>query len=299
MFDVEGLPTGAGSQADALMHSEPLTTTAPSVQRRLALGASLTMFNVDHAYLLNLRALGTSLRLVGLRQHMCSNSVGERYEGKREEARSVCKAYGMRSTHGSLSAPAGGRRGHCRLICEEAVCYAGYPMVLTLLRPKETPKPFDSSKRSSTQRNTSRLEPHSSSPLRQLCRRLLETPETPQNHHRPARIEHSRREYRSWVSVDKPLVDAYKDKFNTTLDVRPARGATHASNNFLDAQSVFHTYRESAVWELLQPDINSCSDALFMYDATTGGRPSYRVEEFKLEYKVVAPNRGPFLYESM
>ncbi|KAG6869834.1 hypothetical protein C0992_001806, partial [Termitomyces sp. T32_za158] len=73
-----------------------------------------------------------------------------------------------------------------------------------------------------------------------------------------------------------------------------ARGAKLASKDFLDAQSVLHAFRESVASDLLKPDIKSCSDALFMYDASTGGRPSYRVEEFnKIEGAAQALLAGP------
>ncbi|KAG6875982.1 hypothetical protein C0992_001585, partial [Termitomyces sp. T32_za158] len=70
-------------------------------------------------------------------------------------------------------------------------------------------------------------------------------------------------EYRSWVSVGKPLVEAYKDKFNSTptFDPRPsamfARGAKLTSKDFLDAQSVLHAFRESVASDVLKPDINT------------------------------------------
>ncbi|KAG6919782.1 hypothetical protein DXG01_001621 [Tephrocybe rancida] len=93
-------------------------------------------------------------------------------------------------------------------------------------------------------------------------------------------------EYRSWVSVGQPLIAAHEQLFNTTptFDPRPrqmfALGATHTDDDFAAAVRIRNAFRDSIAADLLLPDTKSCSDSLFMYDAGTGGQPSYRVEEF-------------------
>ncbi|KAG6886912.1 hypothetical protein C0992_001656, partial [Termitomyces sp. T32_za158] len=75
--------------------------------------------------------------------------------------------------------------------------------------------------------------------------------------------------------------DAYKDESNSTPTFDPVR-------------SVLHAFRESMVSDLLKAVVKSCSDALFVYDASTGGRPSYRVEESnKIEGAAQALLAGP------
>ncbi|KAG6859106.1 hypothetical protein C0995_011450 [Termitomyces sp. Mi166 len=91
---------------------------------------------------------------------------------------------------------------------------------------------------------------------------------------------------RSWVSVGKPLIEAYEEKFGSTPTFDPRaremfkRGAMHTNKDFIEAQRILHAFREFVGSDLLKVDIKSCSDALFMYDASTDGRPSYRVADF-------------------
>ncbi|KAG6844007.1 hypothetical protein H0H87_010730 [Tephrocybe sp. NHM501043] len=93
-------------------------------------------------------------------------------------------------------------------------------------------------------------------------------------------------EYRSWISVGQPLIEAHEKLFNATptFDPRPRRmfalGATYTEDEFVEAVRLRHAFRDSVNANLLKADIKSCSESLFMYDAGTGGRPSYRVEEF-------------------
>ncbi|KAG6886377.1 hypothetical protein C0992_004320 [Termitomyces sp. T32_za158] len=111
--------------------------------------------------------------------------------------------------------------------------------VRTLPRPKETsnhPIPRNALLPNGT---LPRLEPRSPSPLRQLGRRPLETPETlkittvPVNFtaslldhlHSPdfAAFQHASNTLAE--SVSKPLIDAYKDKFNSTPTFGPRASA--------------------------------------------------------------------------
>ncbi|KAG6811912.1 hypothetical protein H0H92_005310 [Tricholoma furcatifolium] len=93
-------------------------------------------------------------------------------------------------------------------------------------------------------------------------------------------------EYRTWVSVGKPLIEEHEKLFSTspTFDPRPQRmfaaGAAVTEEDFAEAVNMRRAFRDSVAENLLKADIKSCSDALFMYDAGTGGLPSYRVEEY-------------------
>lgn len=73
------------------------------------------------------------------------------------------------------------------------------------------------------------------------------------------------------------------------------RGAMHKSKNFLAAQRVLRPFCESVSTNLLKADVKSCSDALFMYDASTGGRPSHRIEDYNdIKGAAQALLTGPF-----
>ncbi|KAF8076849.1 amidase signature domain-containing protein [Lyophyllum atratum] len=94
-------------------------------------------------------------------------------------------------------------------------------------------------------------------------------------------------EYRSWVSVGQPLIKAHQALFNGTtpaFDPRPqqmfARAQTLTESEFEAAVRVRRAFRDSINAELIGPDLKSCSDSLLMYDAGTGGAPSYRIEDF-------------------
>ncbi|KAG6874767.1 hypothetical protein C0992_006626 [Termitomyces sp. T32_za158] len=133
---VEGLPTGTGSRAT------PSCTPRrypPSVQRLLALGASLTAFNPGNTS--TTRTCLTRARWAprAPAPHVLEFSR-ERYEGK---PAAFVDAFGMRLKHGSLN-----MHGVLPLAEDidmavfflketEAVCCAGHSMVQTLPRSKE------------------------------------------------------------------------------------------------------------------------------------------------------------------
>ncbi|RDB20143.1 Amidase 1 [Hypsizygus marmoreus] len=93
-------------------------------------------------------------------------------------------------------------------------------------------------------------------------------------------------EYRSWVSVGKPLIDRHREVFGTDpkFDPKPremfARAAHLTEDDFTRAVAFRRQFRQSIAENLIKADRKSCSDAIFMYDAGTGGHPSYRVEDF-------------------
>ncbi|KAF9000300.1 amidase signature domain-containing protein [Cyathus striatus] len=97
-------------------------------------------------------------------------------------------------------------------------------------------------------------------------------------------------EYRSWTSVGKPIVDyfnaTYGDSQYPSFDPVPermfARGRNITHDEFLDAVKAKEVFRNGVSRHIFKEDSHSCSDSLFMYDAGTGGKPSYRYEELNL-----------------
>ncbi|KAG6840095.1 hypothetical protein C0991_008993 [Blastosporella zonata] len=73
-------------------------------------------------------------------------------------------------------------------------------------------------------------------------------------------------EYRSWVSVGRPLIEAHEQLFDSTptFDPRPrymfALGATYTEDDFADAVRLRHAFRDSVAADLLKADIKSCSE---------------------------------------
>ncbi|KDR84180.1 hypothetical protein GALMADRAFT_111430 [Galerina marginata CBS 339.88] len=93
-------------------------------------------------------------------------------------------------------------------------------------------------------------------------------------------------EYRSWVSVGKPTTDEFISRFGRppTFDPIPekmfARAQSITDDDFADAVSLKRAFRDSVSKHVFKHNKESCSDSIFIYDAATGGLPSYRVEEF-------------------
>ncbi|KAG6877075.1 hypothetical protein C0993_010462 [Termitomyces sp. T159_Od127] len=330
IFDVEGLPTGAGSHAYALVHPSPLTTTAPSVQRLLALGASLvgktrtSQFAhgaqpweyVDHAYSINPRADGHLTASASSSGSACAIAgydwveftVGSDTRGSVRKPAAFVGAYGMRPTHGSLDMQgvlplsedmdtAGFFARDPRLFAALGIRWYEHSPVRKRRQTIRFPKKLFYPTEHFPVSNPAAQALYDNFAL--VLSNHLKITTVPVNFtaslldHIPSRdfakfqlASNTLAEYRSWVSVGKPLVEEYKDKFNSTPTFDPrvramfARGATHTEEDFLAAQRVLHAFRESVASDLLKADIKSCSDALFMYDASTGGRPSYRVEEY-------------------
>jgi len=59
-----------------------------------------------------------------------------------------------------------------------------------------------------------------------------------------------------------------------------ARAQFITEPHFAAAVGVKRHFRDSIAEYIFKHDEESCSDSLFIYDAATGGVPSYRVEEF-------------------
>lgn len=93
-------------------------------------------------------------------------------------------------------------------------------------------------------------------------------------------------EYRSWITVGKPIVDEFNSRFGRQpqFDPIPQRMFERASSitekDFADAVALKRAFRESVSRHIFQHDASSCSNSIFIYDAATGGLPSYRYEEF-------------------
>ncbi|KIM46589.1 hypothetical protein M413DRAFT_440231, partial [Hebeloma cylindrosporum] len=93
-------------------------------------------------------------------------------------------------------------------------------------------------------------------------------------------------EYRSWKDVGRPTADQFVAQFGRqpTFDPIPEKMFTRAQSlteaDFLAAVGLKRRFRDSILENIFKHDEESCSDSLFIYDAATGGVPSYRVEEF-------------------
>ncbi|KAJ3496041.1 hypothetical protein NLJ89_g10538 [Agrocybe chaxingu] len=93
-------------------------------------------------------------------------------------------------------------------------------------------------------------------------------------------------EYRSWQSVGKPTTLAFEDRFGEkpVFDPVPQRAFARAQSiseeDFNEVVEVKKAFSTALATHVFKDDRASCSDALFIYDAGTGGHPSYRIEEF-------------------
>ncbi|PPQ70384.1 hypothetical protein CVT26_013849 [Gymnopilus dilepis] len=92
-------------------------------------------------------------------------------------------------------------------------------------------------------------------------------------------------EYRSWVSVGRPTREAFWERFGREpgWDPVPKRMFEKAKGiseeEFEEAVRVKRAFSGAVNEHIFEFDEESCSDSLFIYDAATGGVPSYRVEE--------------------
>ncbi|KAG5723421.1 Glutamyl-tRNA(Gln) amidotransferase subunit A [Termitomyces sp. T112] len=329
IFDVQGLPTGAGSLAYALVNPVP-NTTAPSIQYLFSLGATLlgktrtSQFAhgaqpweyVDHAYSFNPRADGHLTASASSSGSACAVAgyewveftVGSDTRGSVRKPAAFVGAYGMRPTHGSLY-----MAGVVPLA--EDMDTAGYfardPRLFSAIGSRWYESSPVRKKRQSIRFPKKLFYPTEHFPVSNPAAQVLydnfaaalskhlKITTVPLNFtsslldHFPSRnftefrlASNTLAEYRSWVTVGKPLIQAYKEKFNSmpTFDPRTRkmfeRGAMHRGEDFLAAQRVLRAFSESVSSDLLKADIKSCSDALFMYDASVGGRPSYRIQDY-------------------
>lgn len=93
-------------------------------------------------------------------------------------------------------------------------------------------------------------------------------------------------EYRSWVDVGRPVTDRYVSLYgrNPKFDPIPEKMFSRALNitaeDFEAAVAAKRLFTDAMSDHVFRYHNASCSDTLFIYDAATGGLPSYRVEEF-------------------
>ena len=93
-------------------------------------------------------------------------------------------------------------------------------------------------------------------------------------------------EYRSWTTVGKPIVDEFNSRFGRLPQFDPVpkkmfeRAKSVTEKEFVDAVALKRAFRDSVSHLIFQDDEESCSNSIFIYDAATGGLPSYRYEEF-------------------
>ncbi|KAF9458005.1 amidase signature domain-containing protein [Collybia nuda] len=93
-------------------------------------------------------------------------------------------------------------------------------------------------------------------------------------------------EYRSWHSVGKPLVEKYRRLFNKAPKFDPKtrqmfkRARNLTESEFDEAVALRRQFKEDVAKELIKADTKSCSESVFIYDAGTGGHPSYRGKKY-------------------
>ena len=93
-------------------------------------------------------------------------------------------------------------------------------------------------------------------------------------------------EYRSWITVGKPIVDTFSSRFGVQPQFDPVpqkmfeRAKSITEKDFTDAVTLKRAFRDFVSRHIFQHDKESCSNSIFIYDAATGGLPSYRYEEF-------------------
>ena len=93
-------------------------------------------------------------------------------------------------------------------------------------------------------------------------------------------------EYHSWRTVGKPVIDKFNSRFGRHPQFDPVpekvfeRAKLVTEEDFVDAVALKRAFRDSISRQIFQDDEASCSNSIFIYDAATGGLPSYRYEEF-------------------
>lgn len=93
-------------------------------------------------------------------------------------------------------------------------------------------------------------------------------------------------EYRSWNTVGKPIVNEFNSRFGREPQFDPVpqkmfeRAKSITEKDFADAVALKRAFRDSVSHHIFPDDEASCSNSILIYDAATGGLPSYRYEEF-------------------
>lgn len=57
------------------------------------------------------------------------------------------------------------------------------------------------------------------------------------------------------------------------------KGKKHTQSDFVEALSIKHKFAKAMAEEVFLPNSKTCADSIFIYDAATGGKPSFRIEE--------------------
>ncbi|KAF5363872.1 hypothetical protein D9756_000069 [Leucocoprinus leucothites] len=120
-------------------------------------------------------------------------------------------------------------------------------------------------------------------------------------------VSNSLAEWRSWHDVGKPLFRAYANKFgpenilDLELDPVPSKmfrkGKKLTQSDFVEALVVKNKFATAMDEEVFLPNSKACADSLFMYDAGTGGKPSFRHEELNefegaTQFVLTSPPKG-------
>jgi len=93
-------------------------------------------------------------------------------------------------------------------------------------------------------------------------------------------------EYRSWVDVGNPTTEKFVSQFGRqpVFDPIPkvmfSRAQNITDDDFSASVALKRAFSEAVASDIFKEDQDSCSDSIFLYEAATGGLPSYRVEEF-------------------
>ncbi|KAF9478680.1 amidase signature enzyme [Pholiota conissans] len=329
IFDASGLPTAAGSHAYALTHPIP-HTTAPSIQRLLALGAQMvgktrtSQFAhgaapweyMDVPYSWNPRgdehftasasSSGSACAVAGY--NWLEFAVGSDTRGSVRKPAALVGAYGIRPSHGSVDLT-----GVVPLSEEmdTAGFFARHPAIFHDVAIQWYAEYLVGTNRPSTRFPSKLFYPTEHFPMKnEAAQRVVEwfinilqrhlsintvrvnftemvVPFFPNGSFPAFQLSSNKlAEYRSWVDVGKPTTEKYIAQYGEppTFDPIPekmfARAQSITKDDFAASVALKRAFQKAVADNIFKEDAHSCSDSLFIYDAATGGLPSYRVEEF-------------------
>ncbi|KAG7097536.1 hypothetical protein E1B28_004875 [Marasmius oreades] len=117
-------------------------------------------------------------------------------------------------------------------------------------------------------------------------------------------------EYHSYTEVGKPLSEWYQTRFRKApaFDPMPevmfAKGSGYSETDYERAVAYKRRFTDILGELIFKQDPESCSDSIFVYDAGTGGLPSYRVSDFNAfegatEVTLVKPGRKATFQENL
>ncbi|KAJ3562823.1 hypothetical protein NP233_g9337 [Leucocoprinus birnbaumii] len=120
-------------------------------------------------------------------------------------------------------------------------------------------------------------------------------------------LSNSLAEWRSWHDVGKPLLRAYADKFGPEnildLDLDPVpdkmfrKGKKLTQSDFVEALVAKNKFATAMDEEVFLPHSKTCADSIFIYDAATSGKPSFRREDLNdfegaTQFVLTSPPKG-------